>query len=315
MKKALIYLDSRNIKHSAQLLGVIKNIYRSEEIRTYAAVFGEEDVGEIQGVFDELHKFLVPDAHVYDIRLMASCLENLYHQEQFSCIVIPATSNGRMIAPILSVKLKTGLVADVTQVKVHDGVIQMVRPAFDGKLMAGIINQDTEIVLMSARLGAFQYDVLPVKDTEISVHMMEPETESPIRLLAKSGKKLSGDIREAEVLVSGGGGVMENFSSLKRLAEPLHAMVASSRRLVDNGITPRSIQVGQSGKIVSPRLYMALGIYGSLQHIEGLNDVEYIISVNINKNAPICSLSSIVVEGDALEFIDKLLNKIKQNDN
>jgi electron transfer flavoprotein alpha subunit len=97
------------------------------------------------------------------------------------------------------------------------------------------------------------------------------------------------------------------------LAETLGGTVSASRKLVDQGIAPRNIQVGQSGKIVSPKLYIALGINGAIQHVEGLRDIETIISVNTSAKAPICSLSDIVVEGDAKDFIEKLLLKIHNN--
>ena len=105
---------------------------------------------------------------------------------------------------------------------------------------------------------------------------------------------------------------MDQFHRLDELALELNAQVSASRRIIDSGIATRKIQVGQSGNTVSPKLYIALGIYGSLQHIEGLKNVENIISVNIDKDAPICSLSDIVVEGDAVEFIEKLVEKIRR---
>ncbi|KMZ53797.1 electron transfer flavoprotein subunit alpha/FixB family protein [Dorea sp. D27] len=311
MRKALIYLDSQDRKQSAQLLEVIRRIYGDGGAKTYAAAFGG-NLEAIKGFFDEVHQFQMPDGCAYDMRLKASYIKQLHDKESFSCIVIPATFEGRMMAPILAVKLQTGLVADVTEVTGEDGSVRMVRPAFDGKLMAVIENEDSDIVMMSARLSAFQYKQARIRDTKIVYHTPDIEGEPPIKVIAEGRKQSTEDIRDAEILVSGGGGVMERFPSLHQLAEPLHAMVASSRRLVDSGITPRSIQVGQSGKTVSPRLYIALGIYGSLQHIEGLDHVEDIISVNINRNAPICSLSSIVVEGDAIEFIEKLSTKIKK---
>jgi len=112
------------------------------------------------------------------------------------------------------------------------------------------------------------------------------------------------------VLVSGGGGVIGQFHHLERLACKLGGQVSASRKIVDHGIAPRSIQVGQSGKRVSPKLYIALGINGAVQHVEGLKQVGSIISVNLDRNAPICSLSDIVVEGDAVTFIEKLVKMI-----
>ena len=111
-------------------------------------------------------------------------------------------------------------------------------------------------------------------------------------------------------MISFGGGVKSDFEKIYKLASLCGAKVSASRRAVDNRYAKRSIQVGQSGKVVSPKVYIALGIYGAIQHIEGLKDVDTIISVNIDSKSAICSLSDIVVHGDAIEFVEKLTQKI-----
>ncbi len=104
------------------------------------------------------------------------------------------------------------------------------------------------------------------------------------------------------------------FDQLHLLAEKLKGQVAASRKMVDLDIASRSIQVGQSGKTVSPRLYVAIGINGAIQHIEGLKNIEHIIAVNKKRNAPICSVADIVVEGNGKDFIEKLLTRINQEE-
>jgi electron transfer flavoprotein alpha subunit len=131
-------------------------------------------------------------------------------------------------------------------------------------------------------------------------------------LVGRRSKDPPGDIRDAEILISGGGGVLGSFAELEKLASAMGGRVAASRRAVDVGVAARTIQVGQSGRTVSPTLYMALGIDGAGQHIEGLRNIESIISVNTNRHAPICSISDIVVEGDASEFIERLCRRIAQ---
>lgn len=106
---------------------------------------------------------------------------------------------------------------------------------------------------------------------------------------------------------------MRDFHLLERLAEALHGMVAASRRVVDMGKAPRAVQVGHSGKTVRPRLYIALGISGSAPHMAGIRNAEYIISVNTNRQAPICSISDIVVEGDGRAFVEGLLKRIESS--
>jgi electron transfer flavoprotein alpha subunit len=127
----------------------------------------------------------------------------------------------------------------------------------------------------------------------------------------KKAKTIHYDIRETDVLISGGAGV-DDMKELEVLATLLKGDVSASRSVVDKGMVSRALQVGQSGKTVSPTLYIALGIHGALQHVEGLKDVSYIISVNTNRNAPICSISDIVVEGDALTFVQRLVKRIEK---
>lgn len=312
MNRSLIYFDEEDFQNSIDLLEVVNQIYKDDEYETYAVCFNCKPEA-INGRFDYLIAAQDERLKNYDIINITNCIEELQKIYDFDSILIPATYFGRMLAPRLAMRLRTGLVADVTGIEHNNGLVEMVRPAFSGKLLAAIINRNCKPMMMSVRPNVFVNTLEPIKKTEtINFHPTNVK-QSKIRLLEAIEKEKPKDIRESEVLISGGGGVMEDFKHLYLLADELNVMVSASRRVVDSGIAPRSIQVGQSGKTVSPKLYIALGIYGSLQHIEGLKNVENIISVNINKDAPICSLSDIVVEGDAFEFIDKLVEKIRQN--
>jgi len=312
MNRSLIYFDEEDFQNSIDLLEVVDQIYKDSEYETYAICFNHDD-GVIDGKFDYLISIQNEDIKNYDIQNITNCIEELHHIYEFDSILIPATYLGRMLAPRLSMRLNVGLVADVTAIEHNNGQVEMVRPAFSGKIFAGIVNRNCKTIMMSIRPNVFVYTTEFYKKTEKI--QFKPTTVKPtkIKLLETKEKEKIKDIRESEVLVSGGGGVIGDFKHLYLLADELNGMVSASRSIVDSGIAPRSIQVGQSGKTVSPKLYIALGIYGSLQHIEGLKNVKNIISVNINKDAPICSLADIVVQGDAIEFIDKMVEKINEN--
>ncbi len=229
----------------------------------------------------------------------------------FDCILVPATPFGRMIAPRIAMRLKTGLVADVTAISRNGDELKVIRPAYSGRIMAGIQYTGDGPVMMSIRQGVFQYDNRFEKTTRTENFTPSFVRDGKIRRLAVKHKEQIYDIRESNVLVSGGGGVSGDFHLLEQLARKLGGQVSASRKIVDRGIAPRSIQVGQSGRNVSPKLYIALGINGAIQHVEGLKQVENIIAVNINRDAPICSLSDIVVEGDAVTFIRKLVSQME----
>lgn len=312
MKKSLIYMDEENKKNSIDLLEVVRQIFGEEPNETYGISVNPNCMKE-EGAFDKLILVSEDEINEKDPMIITDIMEELHRQYEFDCILIPATQFGRMLAPRLAMRLKVGLVADVTAIHHHNGVVEMVRPAFSGKIMAGIVKSAEGPYMMSVRQNVFAYNNQNLKNTQIIEFHPQKRRNSSLKLLESSKMAHSYDIRNSKVLVSGGGGTSKYFKKLELLAKELNGQVSASRKIIDKGIAPRAIQVGQSGKTVNPKLYIALGINGAIQHIEGLKNVDYIITVNTNTSAPICSLSDIVVEGDASEFIDKLIGKIKLN--
>lgn len=309
MKKILIYLDGNRTQESS-LLGASERMVDNHE-HHITAVGAKENLPSANSAYDEV--IILDDTiQVYDTFQLTQLLETLHHQHQYDIILFPASPLGRILAPRLAIALHTGLVADVTDIVVSNDVIEMVRPAYSGKLMAQIIATSEGPLMMTVRSGVFTSKRSELKATQYTLTNYTTQS-SGISLIETQAKPTTKDIRDSKVLISGGGGVLEHFDHLHELASVLNAQVSASRRVVDSGVVQRKIQVGQSGKTVSPKLYIALGISGSVQHIEGLKNVETIIAVNTNKHAPICSLATLVVEGDAVAFIEKLLNKIKNN--
>ncbi|CAH1059809.1 electron transfer flavoprotein subunit alpha/FixB family protein [Paenibacillus pseudetheri] len=316
MNRTLIYFDKNQFQSSYELIDVSNQIFRKEKHELYAVSFGSKP-SDNQNVFDVWIQLEDSRVAEYDVLNIVNCIEEMHRRYSFDCILIPATFWGRMLAPRLAMRFKVGLVADVTGIEIWNDTVMMVRPAFDGKIFAGIVSENAKPLMASIRPGVFQYDHARTisKSTKEIVWKPQNVRESKIRLITTSEKPSSKDIRDSQVLVGGGGGVRGYFSELQPLADAMNGMVAATRKIVDSGEATRDMQIGQSGKTVSPRLYIALGIYGSLQHIEGLKRVDYIISVNENRFAPICSLSEIVVQGDAVDFVKKLVMRIHAGKN
>jgi len=310
MSRVLIVIDSENTKNAIELLEVARCIYLEQPYETYAIADGDTSnivIGNFHHVFKSVDD-LIKRPDVRDLVDVIAELQSAYH---FSSILVPATQMGRMLAPRLAMRLHVGLVADVTGVEHStDGEIHLVRPAFSGKIMACISNYGKTPLMMTVRQNVFTYEPQKKLQTDVIEIKSSSKPRRSVNLIHTTAKPASHDIRDSKVLVSGGGGIKRDFNKLEALANALDGQVSASRSIVDSGVATRNVQVGQSGKTVSPKLYIALGIYGALQHIEGLKNVHHIISVNTNKEAPICSLSDIVVEGDAVEFIEKLLKKI-----
>jgi electron transfer flavoprotein alpha subunit len=312
VKRVLVYIDEDAVKDSIDLLEVGRLMYGAKGFNSYALAAGCR-YGEAGNLFD--HVFRVKNGPLpnYDTATIARCVETLHMIYHFDAIIVPATHCGRMIAPRAAMRLHAGLVADVTAIGTDGDDILMVRPAFSGRMLATVVCRGTGPVMMSVRSRVFTYGEPVFKSAEfMDVDVQDMKTPG-LRLIERREKSETRDIRKSEVLISGGGGVVRDFHLLERLAEALHGMVAASRKVVDMGKAPRAIQVGQSGKIVSPRLYIAIGISGSAQHVAGIRNAEYIISVNTNRHAPICSMSDIVVEGDSRAFVEGLLKRIEES--
>jgi electron transfer flavoprotein alpha subunit len=310
MKRVLVYIDEEAVEDSVKLLEVGRLLYSEKGFRSYALAAGGRS-GEAGHLFDYVFRIRNGSLPNYDAATLARCIESLHQVYGFDAIVVPATRWGRMIAPRAAMRLRAGLVADVTGVGIEGDEVLMVRPAFSGRMLATIVCRGDGPVMMTVRPKVFTYSEPTFKTAEfVEVDVQNIPTPG-VCLIERREKLETRDIRESEVLISGGGGVARDFHLLERLAQALNGMVAASRKAVDMGKAPRAIQVGQSGKIVSPRLYIAIGISGASPHVAGLRNAEYVISVNQDRRAPICSLSDIVVEGDGRAFIEGLLDRIE----
>jgi electron transfer flavoprotein alpha subunit len=310
MKRVLVVIDEDAVEDSIDLLEVGRLMYGAKGFCSYALAAGCR-YGEAGNLFD--HVFRVKNGPLpnYDAATITRCVETLHRIYHFDAIIVPATHCGRMIAPRAAMRLHAGLVADVTGIEREGNDVLMVRPAFRGRMLATVVCRGGGPVIMSVRPRAFTYGE-PVFKPAVFIDVEVQGMKTPgLRLIERREKSETQDIRKSEVLISGGGGLVCDFHLLERLAEALHGMVAASRRAVDMGKASRAIQVGQSGKIVSPRLYIALGISGSAQHVAGIRNAEYIISVNTDRQAPICDMSDIVVEGDSRAFVEGLLKRIE----
>jgi len=310
MKRVLVYIDEEAVEDSIDLLEVGRLVYGAKGFHSYALAAGGR-YGEAGKLFDQVFQVKNGPLPNYDTAAIASCIATLHQMYHFDAIIVPATHCGRMIAPRAAMRLHAGLVADVTEIGVDGDDIWMTRPAFNGRMLSMVVCRGGGPVMMSVRRGAFTYREPIFKSAEFMEVDCQVLQTPGLRLIECRKKSVTRDISESEVLISGGGGVVRDFQLLERLAEALHGMVAASRRVVDMGKAPRAIQVGHSGKTVRPRLYIALGISGSAQHVAGIRNAEYIISVNTNKESPICSISDIVVEGDGRTFVEGLLKRIE----
>ena len=231
-------------------------------------------------------------------------------------ILIGATSQGRDLAPRVSSSLHTGLTADCTALDVNEkGQLMTTRPTFGGKLMATILSK-TLPQMATVRPKVFKpSSENVVKNTQfLNVNVVIDDIKRKVEFVefVKRAKCEINDIDSAKIIVAGGKGMKNQagFELLKILAQKLGATVGASRGAVDMGLAPVEIQIGQTGKTVSPKLYIACGISGAIQHTVGMCDSDKVIAINKDPNAPIFEVSDIGYVGDVFEVLPELIKSL-----
>ena len=236
-----------------------------------------------------------------------------------TAMLIGATNQGRDLAPRLSCRLKTGLTADTTDVDydAKSGLVSWTRPAFGGNLMATIFCPEKRPQMGTVRPGIYRVPT-PEKDKKCELRREDIHfdkslirTEVTERIAEIANDMLA--LEDAEIIVSGGRGVgsAENFEIIRRLADELGAAVGASRAAVDAGFIEQIHQVGLTGKTVQPKLYIACGISGAIQHRAGMIGSDMIVAINKDPTAPIFDIATYGIVGDLFEVIPLLIDAIR----
>lgn len=234
-------------------------------------------------------------------------------------MMIGATNNGRDLGPRVSCRLKAGLTADCTALDIDEesGNVAWTRPAFGGNLMATIMCPNNRPQIGTVRPGVFKKCALTEAKAEIireDIHVDEHLIRTQVLELIKEMGDENVDLEGAEIIVSGGRGVggPEGFGVIRELAAALGATVGASRAAVDSGWISHSHQVGQTGKTVGPKLYIACGISGAIQHLAGMSSSDVIVAVNKDPDAPIFDVADYGVVGNLFEVLPVLAEEIKK---
>lgn len=231
----------------------------------------------------------------------------------YAAVLLPATALGKDLAPRVAAKLGCPLVADVTELR-HDGAIIVKRPVYAGKALCTIKITATPCVV-SLRPNVFPPSEGATPDTEqVDVPAEDPAAGKAHTVEVKQPEKIRPDVAESSIVVSGGRGLKgpEHFAMIEALADALGGAVGASRAAVDAGWRPHAEQVGQTGKTVSPSLYIAIGISGAVQHLAGMRTAKTIVAINKDKDAPIFKVADYGIVGDAFEIVPKLTEAVKQ---
>jgi electron transfer flavoprotein alpha subunit len=254
----------------------------------------------------------------YTTDTYTTVLTNLLQEHQPSIFLCGATINGKDLSPRIAARLQSGLITDCTGLSIgEDGVLTARRPVYAGKAYI-------EVVCPTARpqMASVRPNVLPVlppdaskKGATIKVNAkLDPSRlrTQVVEIVKTAGAKV--DLTESEIIVSGGRGMKgpENFKILEELAEVIHATVGASRAAVDSGWREHGDQVGQTGKVVTPNLYIACGISGAIQHLAGMGSSKVIVAVNKDPDAPIFQKADYGVVEDLFKLVPALKEEFKK---
>jgi electron transfer flavoprotein alpha subunit len=233
-------------------------------------------------------------------------------------VIAGATPIGRSFIPRVAAKLRTGLTADCTSLAVDKdtGNLLQIRPAFSGNIMATIFCPNNRPQMATVRPRVMKRGQYDEGRTGEIIDVNADDISSRTRVLdtIKEVSELTVNLQEADIIVSGGRGLGDpkGFKLLVELAELLGGAIGSSRAAVDSGWIPYSHQVGQTGKTVCPKIYIACGISGAVQHLVGMQSSDIIIAINKNPEAPIFNVATYGIVGDLYEIIPLLIKKIKE---
>lgn len=279
---------------------------------------------------DTLHLFDDARLAPYTTLPHASVMCRLIEQEQPQIVLMGATVIGRDLAPRISSTLHSGLTADCTALELGDyedkkngvtieNLLYSVRPAFGGNIVATIVNPTHRPQMATVREGVMPLNKIRpdgCSGNVISHNVAEyvDDTDFVVRILEHHVKPQENNLKGAPIVVAGGYGMgsKENFEMLHTLAHVLHGEVGATRAAIDAGYTTHDRQIGQTGLTVRPKVYIACGISGQVQHISGMQESGIIISVNSDPDAPINAIADYVITGRVEEVIPKLITYYQQ---
>lgn len=279
---------------------------------------------------DKLHVFDAVGLFPYTSKPHTSILVNLFKQEKPQICLMGATVIGRDLGPRVSSSLTSGLTADCTALEIgdfddkksgkhYDQLLYQIRPAFGGNIVATIVNPDHRPQMATVRSGVMKAE--KVDDNyqgEVvyeDVAKFVPDTDYVVKVIERHVEKANNNLKGAPIVVCGGYGVgsKENFDLLFKLADELHGEVGASRAAVDAGFCEHDRQIGQTGVTVRPKVYIACGISGAIQHVAGMKESGIVISINTDPEAPINQIADYVITGSVEEVVPKMIKYYKEN--
>lgn len=328
------YEDGKVADVSLELLTKGRQLADKLGIKLEAVVAGDNLKDIEKQIFpygvDTIYK--VEDKRLYPYTSLphSSILINLFKEIEPRIAFMGATSIGRDLGPRVSSALHSGLTADCTSLEIGDytdaktgqeykDLLYQIRPAFGGNIVATIVNPECRPQMATVREGVMKKEVKNSnyvgKVVDLDVNKYTDPTDFVVEIIDRHVEKSKVNLKGSPIIVAGGYGVgsKENFELLEKLADTLGGELGASRAAVDAGWIDHDRQIGQTGVTVRPKLYIACGISGQIQHIAGMQDSSLIISINSDPDAPINTIADIVITGKMEDVVPKLIKYYKKN--
>ena len=338
MNNVFVYCETEGpnvLEVSQELLTKGRKLADKLGVDLHAIVAGSGIKGKVEtqilpyGV-DKLFVFEGNGLSPYTSAPHTDILVNLFKEEQPQICLLGATVIGRDLGPRVSSSLTSGLTADCTQLEIgdydekktekhYDNLLYQIRPAFGGNIVATIVNPDHRPQMATVRSGVMQKALYEgqAKGEVVypDVAKYVSEADYVVKVIDRHVEAAKHNLKGSPIVVAGGYGVgsKEGFELLFQLAKELHGEVGASRAAVDAGWADHDRQIGQTGVTVHPKVYIACGISGQIQHIAGMQDSGIIISINSDPDAPINKIADYVINGTVEEVVPKLIKYYKQN--
>lgn len=322
-----IFCEIRNdelMRSGPELITKARDLSKILNEKITAVIIGEDPSGFVKDLepygVDHIILYRTGGLNEYDTDTYSSIISGLILKRKPSIVLFPASHIGRDLAPRVASTLGIGLTADCTDLSINDeGHLVQSRPAFGGNIMADILTPHHRPQMATVRPNVFKAEeVGSPTGSSIEDHSIDIDASTlrvKIREIIRAARGSSKDITESDIIISGGGGMRngENFQLLEELAEVLGGVVGASRVAVDSGWRPRADQVGQTGKTVSPSLYIACGISGKIQHLVGMKGSECIVAINKDPDAPIFKVADFGIVGDLFEVVPILKEEFQNS--
>jgi len=320
MEKKIVVLleqrDGRIKKSSFETLTVAQNLAQSLGMAVDALVIGNniENASEVFFYCScNLIHFTNAQLHLYSSSAYKKIVAEYAAKNEIEIALLSNTSLGKDLAPRIAIALNAGLISDCIALENKNNQLEALRPIYAGKALQAV-KLNSEVKVFSLRPNVFKSVMLETKAEEkiTTVEIENPDLSNRVKEIKRTEGKL--DVAEADIIVSGGRGVKaaEHFNLIENLAEQLSAAVGASRAVVDAGWRPHEDQVGQTGKTVSPSLYIACGISGAIQHLAGMSSSKFIVAINKDKDAPIFTVADYGIAGDLFEILPVLTEEVKK---